>query len=94
MCPKSRVIKAPMYMIAKILLRYQKVWRGVWTRSTATVTFAPPVAGFGFGAILRVGTVIGGLWTVSGDQLHCFGGTDPGSLFQGNSYNHLQIYQP
>jgi hypothetical protein len=38
--------------------------------------------------------VIGGLSAVSGNQLYCFGGTDNGSLFQGNIYNNVQIYQP
>lgn len=38
--------------------------------------------------------VIGALPAVSGNQLYCFGGTDNGSLFQGNIYNNVQIYQP
>lgn len=44
---ESRVIKVYICMIAMVLPRYQEVWRGVWTRSAATVRFTPPVAGSG-----------------------------------------------
>ena len=42
---------------------------------------------------MPVGVTIA-LPAVSGGQLYCFGGTSNGNLFQGTTFNNVQIYQP